>query len=70
MIVDAPWVEFPRALLNAARTMPLGSIPASVQKVRFSAATTASLTLSGISSSGIDSRFWVANWPTSVSPPA
>ena len=38
--------------------MPLGSMPLSVQNVWFSAATTASRMLSGISSSGIDSRFW------------
>ena len=60
VIVEAPWVELPRALLNAARMMPLGSMPLSVQKVRFSAATTASWRFWGISSSGIDSRFWVA----------
>ena len=58
VIVDAPWRALPVALENRARTMPLGSMPLSVQKVWFSAATTASRMLSGISSSGIDSRFW------------
>ena len=70
VIVDAPWVELPEALLNAARRMPLGSMPLSVQKVRFSAATTASCRFCGISSSEIDSRFWVAKLPTSVLPSA
>jgi hypothetical protein len=69
-MVDAPWVELPRTLLKAARTMPLGSIPLSVQKVRFSAATTASCIVCGICSSGIDSRFWVANLPSSLLPSA
>ena len=49
VIVDAPWVALPEALLNTARTMPLTSTPLSLQKVRFSAATTASLTSCGIS---------------------
>ncbi len=70
MIVDAPWVELPRALLNAARRMPLGSMPLSVQKVRFSAATTASWMFCGICASEIDSRFCVANLPTSLLPSA
>ena len=70
MIVDAPWVALPRALLNAARRMPLGSMPESVQKDWFSAATTASWMLCGISSSVMISRFWVANEPSSVLPSA
>ena len=53
-------MELPDALLKAARTMPTGSMPLSVQKERFSAATTASFIVCGISSNGIDSRFWVA----------
>ncbi len=48
--------------------MPRGSMPWSVQKVRFSAATTPSLIVCGIWSSGIDSRFWVANVPSWLSP--
>ena len=42
VMVEAPCVAPPRASLNAARTMPLGSMPLLVQKVRSSAATTAS----------------------------
>ena len=38
--------------------MPLGSMPLSVQKVWFSAATTASCMVSGMSPSGIETRFW------------
>ena len=60
-MVDAPWVLLPRALLNAARRMPLGSMPWLVQKLWSSAATTACFICSGISEYGIDSRFWVAN---------
>ena len=70
MIVDAPWVEFPEALLKAARRMPLGSMPLSVQNERFSAATTASCRVCGISVSGIDSRFCVAKLPISALPSA
>jgi hypothetical protein len=33
VIVDAPWVSLPRALENAARRMPLRSMPLLVQKV-------------------------------------
>ncbi len=50
VIVEAPCWALPCALLNAARMMPLTSMPLSDQKVRFSAATTASLTVCGISS--------------------
>ena len=50
VIVEAPCVELPEALLNTARTMPLTSTPLSVQKVRFSAATTASLMSCGMAS--------------------
>ncbi len=42
-------MELPRALLNAARMMPLGSMPLLVQNDWSSAATTASLMFSGIS---------------------
>ena len=70
VIVDAPWVALPWALLKAARRMPRGSMPLSVQNVWFSAATTASFIVCGISSSGIDSRSWVANSPSTVSPSA
>ena len=38
--------------------MPFGSMPLSVQKVWFSAATTASCMDSGMSPSGIETRFW------------
>jgi hypothetical protein len=58
VIVDAPWRALPRALEKSARRMPLGSMPLSVQKVWFSAATTASCIVSGISDSGIETRFW------------
>jgi len=50
VIVEAPWVSSPEALLKKARAMPLGSRPESLQKDWFSAATTASLMESGISS--------------------
>ncbi len=50
VIVDAPWVALPEALLKTARAMPLTSMPLSLQKVRFSAATTASFTSCGMSS--------------------
>jgi len=70
VIVDAPWVELPEALLKSARTIPLGSMPRSLQNVRFSAATTASCTVCGIWSSGIDTRFWVTKLPTSALPSA
>ena len=50
VIVDAPCVALPWALLNTARRMPLTSMPLSLQKLRFSAATTASLMSCGISS--------------------
>ena len=60
VIVEAPWVALPWALLKAARRMPRGSMPRSVQKDLFSAATTASLMDAGIWSRLIDSRFCVA----------
>jgi hypothetical protein len=47
-MVDAPWRSPPEALLKTARAMPLKSMPESVQKLWFSAATTASLMESGI----------------------
>ena len=64
VIVEAPWVALPWALENAARTMPLGSMPLLVQKVRSSAATTASCMYCEILPSGTDWRFWVAKLPT------
>ena len=60
----------PVALLNAARRMPLGSMPSLVQNDWSSAATTASFSVSGISSRSIGSRFWIANAPSSDSPSA
>ena len=68
VIVDAPWVDSLVALEKAARRMPLGSRPLSVQKVRFSAAITASWTCSGTVSSGTLIRFWSANRPSSFLP--
>ncbi len=41
VMVEAPWVWPPFAMLTTARSMPLGSMPLSVRKVSFSAAMTA-----------------------------
>jgi len=64
VIVDAPWVApFDVRLLQAARKMPLGSRPGSVQNVRFSADTTALRMEIGICANGMLCRFWTANVP-------
>ncbi len=70
VIVEAPCTLPPWALLKAARRMPLGSMPLLVQKVRSSAAITASWRFCGICFSEMDSRFWVAKVPIGVSPSA
>ena len=41
VIVEPPCISPPREMAHAARTIPLTEMPGSVQKVRFSAETTA-----------------------------
>ncbi len=57
-------------LLHAARTMPFGSRPRSVQKERFSAETTALRIGIGIWEYGMLCRFWTANVPSTWVPSA
>lgn len=57
VIVEPPCNCSPRAMLNAARAMPDGEMPGLVQKVRSSAAITASWTCFGILASGRERRF-------------
>ena len=64
VIVDPPCTSPPRAITHNARNIPDGEIPPSVQNVRFSAATAAFFSESGISSYGIVCRFCDANEPS------
>ncbi len=64
VIVEPPWISPPRKIVHAARNMPRREMPRSVQKSRFSAATAACLTLSGISSNVSGCRFWTAKLPS------
>ena len=57
VIVEPPCSCSPRAMLNAARAIPDGEMPGLVQKVRSSAAITASWTVFGIFASGTEMRF-------------
>jgi len=68
-MVDAPCVV-PSELrsLHAARTIPFGSRPGSVQKERFSADTTAFCIEAGICESGTLCRFWTAKVPSTCLP--
>ena len=68
VMVDPPCRLPPRAIVQAARAMPRMEMPLSVQKSRFSAATTASLMFCGISSKVSGCRFWISNVPSSVLP--
>jgi len=68
VIVEAPCRLRPRAISYSERTIPVGDIPLSVQKLRFSAATTASLIDCGISEYAIDVRFCSAKEPRTVVP--
>ena len=68
VIVEPPCRSPPRAIAQAARTMPRIEMPLSVQNVRFSAATTACFMVSGISSKVSGCRFWTAKVPSWVLP--
>ena len=68
VIVEPPCRLPPWAITYADRAMPRSETPLSVQKVRFSAATTACLIVSGISSKSSGCRFWMAKSPSSLLP--
>ena len=68
VMVEPPCRLPPRAITQAARAMPRSEMPRSVQKDRFSAATTASLMFCGISSNVSGCRFWMAKLPSSALP--
>ncbi len=64
VMVEPPCRSPPRRITQAARNMPRMETPWSVQKSRFSAATTPSLTFCGISSKVSGCRFWTAKLPS------
>ena len=68
VMVEPPWTSPPRAIVQAARTMPRIEMPLSVQNVRFSAATAACFMVSGILSKVSGTRFWMAKLPSSLLP--
>ena len=68
VIVEPPCRSPPRAIIQAARTMPRMEMPWSVQNVRFSAATAACFMVSGICLKVSGVRFWTAKLPSSVLP--
>ena len=71
VIVEPPPCTSPLVTMaHAARAIPRGEMPESSQKVRFSAATTASLTVSGISAREMLCLFCTARLPIFVSPSA
>src|SRR2546430_2431438 len=68
VIVEPPCNCWPRAMLYAARAMLDGEMPGLVQKVRSSAAMTASWTVFGIWANGTDRRFCSENVPSTCLP--